>query len=468
MPGIDVNDIHSQLNPTSVDRIVPVDSLEAIQAAIAVAQSEGKPISIAGGRHAMGGQQFGSGTILLDTVPLDRVLDFDAAAGLITVEAGIYWPELVAACRQAAIDEEPQWSIAQKQTGGDRMSIGGALAANVHGRGLSMRPIIGDVESLVLVDADGNVRHCSRQENGELFRLVIGGYGLFGVVYSVTLRLVPRCKLQRAVTVITIEELMPAFLQRMEEGFLYGDFQYSIDDTSDDYLTKGLFSCYRPVASETPIPEEQRELSVDDWRRLILFAHANKPQAFEQYVAHYLATNGQIYWSDLHQLGYYEENYHRMLDHHLGAAAPATEVITEVYVPRQSLTPFMYDVREDFRQNQTEVVYGTIRLVEHDEESFLAWAQEDYACVIFNLHVMHTPEGQGLAAAAFRRLIDRAIQYGGSYYLTYHKHAKRSQVEQCYPQFPEFLRLKRRYDPAERFQSDWYRHYAAMFSDVIS
>ena len=191
-------------------------------------------------------------------------------------------------------------------------------------------------------------------------------------------------------------------------------------------------------------------------------------QAFEQYVAHYLATDGQVYWSDLHQLGYYEENYHRLLDRHLGAAAPATEVITELYVARQSLAAFMYDVREDFRQNQTEVVYGTIRLVERDEESFLAWARESLACIIFNLHVSHTPEGKEHAAAAFRRLIDRAIDYGGSYYLTYHKHATRSQVEQCYPQFPEFLRLKRRYDPAERFQSDWYRHYAAMFSDVIS
>jgi hypothetical protein len=32
-------------------------------------------------------------------------------------------------------------------------------------------------------------------------------------------------------------------------------------------------------------------------------------------------------------------------------------------------------------------------------------------------------------------------------------------VKACYPQFPEFLRLKRAYDPKERFQSDWYRHY---------
>ena len=52
---------------------------------------------------------------------------------------------------------------------------------------------------------------------------------------------------------------MPAIEQRIEDGFLYGDFQYSIDDSSDDYLTKGLFSCYRPVAAETAIPGEARE-----------------------------------------------------------------------------------------------------------------------------------------------------------------------------------------------------------------
>lgn len=466
MSGELVNDLHSQLNPTTVDRIVPVDSLESIQAAIAVAQSEGKSLSIAGGRHAMGAQQFGSDTVLLDTVPMNRVLDFDAEAGLISVEAGIYWPELIAACRQADREDAPQWAIAQKQTGGDRMSIGGALAANVHGRGLRMRPIIDDVESLVLVDASGNIQKCSRAENAELFRLVIGGYGLFGVVYNVTLRLAPRQKLQRAVSVIDIEELMPAFEQRIADGFLYGDFQYSIDDSAANYLTRGVFSCYRPVSLDTPIPNDQLELSVDDWRRLILYAHAKKPQAFEEYVTHYLATDGQIYWSDLHQLGYYEENYHRALDQYLGASAPATEVITEIYVPRNALPQFMHTVREDFRQHRTEVVYGTIRLVERDDESFLAWARESFACIIFNLHVSHTPEGQEDAAAAFRRLIDRAIQLNGSYYLTYHKHATRAQVEQCYPQFPEFLHLKRRYDPGERIQSDWYRHYTTMFSDA--
>src|SRR2546430_8599404 len=53
-------------------------------------------------------------------------------------------------------------------------------------------------------------RTCSRAENAELFRLAIGGYGLFGVVTSVRLRLAPRVKVQREVQILEIEDLMPA------------------------------------------------------------------------------------------------------------------------------------------------------------------------------------------------------------------------------------------------------------------
>jgi FAD/FMN-containing dehydrogenase len=61
-------------------------------------------------------------------------------------------------------------------------------------------------------------------------------------------------------------------------------------------------------------------------------------------------------------------------------------------------------------------------------------------------------------------MIDLAIARGGNYYLTYHRFARREQLLNCYPQFEKFLQLKKIYDPAERFQSDWYRHYRKMFS----
>ena len=116
------------------------------------------------------------------------------------------------------------------------------------------------------------------------------------------------------------------------------------------------------------------------------------------------------------------------------------------------------------RSNRTTVIYGTVRLIEKDDESFLAWAKESYACIIFNLLTLHTPSGIEASARSFRGSIDLAVARGGSYYLTYHKFPKPEQVIACYPQFKEFLDLKRKYDPAERFQSDWYRYYRKLFA----
>lgn len=462
-PSILVNDIHSQLNPTWVSGIAAPRSCEEIGRTIQAARQAKTAVCVAGGRHAMGGQQFRSGALLCDVTGLNRVLNFDPAAGTVAVEAGMMWPELIDFLNGAQSGQSEQWTIAQKQTGANRLTLGGAAAANIHGRGLRMRPLADNIETLTLVDAEGALRICSRQENPELFRLVVGGYGLFGLVYSVTLRLVPRRKVQRIVEVIPADDLIARFEQRIADGFLYGDFQFATDEHSDGFLREGVFSCYQPVDQATPMPAGQKHLSEQDWQHLLLLAHADKARAFETYAAHYLATSGQVYWSDTHQLAVYLDDYHKQLDQKLGGA-PGTESITEIFVPRPALADFLEKVRADFRTHHVNLIYGTIRLIERDDESFLAWATEAYACVIFNLHVEHTSEGRERAAQAFRRLIDLAIERGGSYFLPYHKYATRAQVEACYPQFPEFLRLKRRYDPEELFQSDWYRHYTNLFS----
>jgi FAD/FMN-containing dehydrogenase len=458
---VKVNDIHSQLNETAVADVVAVDSLEAIQRAIQVSEL---PVAVSGGRHAMGGQQFCSDGLLLDTRSLARVLDFDREAGVIDVEAGIQWPALLDYLRDEQDGGAPAWGIRQKQTGANRLSIGGALAANVHGRGLRFPPIVGDVESFTLVGPDGELRTCSREENPDLFKLVIGGYGLFGVVYSVRLRLMPRSKVERVVEVRSIDGLIEAFDERIAAGFLFGDFQFSIDSDDPEFLRRGVFSCYRPVDDATPIPEGQRALSRDDWGRLLHLAHVDRAQVWDAYTTHYLATSGQVYWSDAHQLAEYIDDYHVELDRLTGATDRATEMITEIYVPRERLDDFMTDAAADFREHSVDVVYGTVRLIERDEETFLPWAREPWACTIFNLHTVHTRAGLEHARDAFRRLIDLAIARGGSYFLTYHRWARPDQVEACYPEFRGFLAAKREHDPEERFQSDWYRHYAEVFA----
>lgn len=458
-----VNDIHSQLNATRVNRVIKPLSPNDLRATILTARSEGKAISIAGGRHSMGTQQFGTGTIQIDMTGMNRVLNLDAEQGIIEVEAGIEWPELLDYLARAQTGREKQWGIMQKQTGADRLSIGGALASNVHGRGLKFKPIIDQVDSLTLMDHTGAILRCSRGENPELFRLVIGGYGLFGIVTSVRLSLWERRKVQRIVEIRDTKNIIQSFEQRIGDGYLYGDFQFATDSSRDSFLRRGVFSCYRPVDPATPLTAKPARFHPEDWARLTYYSHKYKRRAFEVYTKRYLATSGQVYWADSQLSAAYVDNYHEELDRKLGAKVKATEMITEIYVPKNSLASFMEDARVALRNQNANVIYGTVRLIEKDEESFLRWARESFACVIFNLHVTHDTPGLESAANAFRCLIDLGIRYGGSYYLTYHRFATKEQVEACYPQFREFLELKLKHDPGEVFQSDWYRHYKKMF-----
>ena len=454
----EVNDSQSRLNRTDVKSIVVPKDEEDVRRVIRQAAAAGESISIAGGRHSMGGQQFGADTVHLDMRGLNRIVHFDRENGLIEVESGIMWPELIGFLHGNQDGDGTIWAVRQKQTGIDQVSIGGSLASNIHGRGLQFPPFISDIESFRIIDANGRSLKCSRVENQELFSLAIGGYGLFGVVTRVTLRLVPRCVVKRMVEVIAVRNLMPRIDAAIEEGFIFGDCQYSIDLHGDEEFHPGVFSCYRPVADDTPVPEQTRHMSPSDWADLYRLARTDKEKAFAKYEQFYLGTSGQVYWSDAHQLSNVFEGYDAVVSTDQG-----TEMITEVYVDRDSLIPLLAEVRRDFIEHDVDMTYGTIRFIEPDEESFLPWAAKRSVCIVCNLHVTHTPEGIEKARQDFRRIIDRVIEHGGRFFLTYHPWATREQVETCYPRFPEFLDAKLRYDPERRFQSNWYRHYAGLF-----
>lgn len=166
-----------------------------------------------------------------------------------------------------------------------------------------------------------------RTENADLFRLVCGGYGLFGVVHSATLRLDRRRKVERVVRLARADELEGLFAERIADGYLYGDFQFEIDPESPRFLQHGICSCYRPVPEDTPLGADHK-LSAEDWSRLLHLAHQDKNRAYEVYAQHYLATSGQVYLSDRHQLATYVPGYHW---------AGSSEMITELYVPRAAL-----------------------------------------------------------------------------------------------------------------------------------
>ncbi|HEX4928536.1 MAG TPA: FAD-binding protein [Burkholderiales bacterium] len=111
---------------------------------------------------------------------LDRILCSDAERGIIEVQAATPWRSL--ATRLRADETAPPTLLASA-----RATVGDSVAANVAGP--DGRPAVLHVEALTLVTADGELRRLSRKSDAELFSLAIGGHGLFGTFYSITLRI---------------------------------------------------------------------------------------------------------------------------------------------------------------------------------------------------------------------------------------------------------------------------------------
>ncbi|MBD8526468.1 FAD-binding protein [Pseudomarimonas arenosa] len=464
------NDLHSGMNVTRHARVFVPETAEAVADVLQEARRAGKNVAVAGAQNAMGGQQFLGDGWLMDTRRLNGVLDFDREQGLLQVAAGTRWPQ-VQRFLSARFDAEGfGWSIRQKQTGADDFSLGGSLASNIHGRGLDSAPLVADIENFNLVMADGFTLLVDRQREPDLFSLAVGGYGMFGVVSDLTLRLRPRTTLKRNVQMLRRHELSASFAQARAQGAEFGDFQFAIDPASKDFLNLGVFASYQPTRALTPRAasaqaSSQSSLSAEQWRELLWLAHCNKSEAFRRYSEFYLNSDGQHYTSDEHQFGVYLEGYHQEIDERLGYKG--SDTICELYVPLDDLDAFLGELAETCRQRAIDVVYGTVRVIRRDAETVLAWARQDWACVVLNLHVRHDDQGFRQLQLDMQQLYDLALTRGGSFYLTYGLHARADQLRQAYPDIDHWIRAKQLFDPHAVLQSNWYRRLCSKLGHSI-
>jgi FAD/FMN-containing dehydrogenase len=461
--GVLVNDVQTGLNPTWVRSISRPGSAAEVRSLVKDCAKHSRAISISGSRHAAGGQQFRTDSVLLDMRAMNRVIGLDDKTGVLHVEAGLEWPELIQGYLSLQ-KENAHWGIRQKQSGADRISIGGTISANAHGHGLGSPPIISDVEWFEMVTADGSAKQCSRKENAELFALAAGGYGLFGIITAVGLRLVPRRKVRRHVEARTTAELIALIEGRTAVGAPYGYFQYSIDETSADFLRTGILTTYEDVSPETQLGTERTDVDTKLLTALLEIAHRDRGSAYRRYAKLELSRDGNVEWSDSHQLSTYPAGYHQEIEKRLGADFVGADLILEVCVPRSELIPLLEEARRILLASGMPLIYGTIRFIEQDKDSYLAWAKKRYACVIFSPHSSGETQALRKTGEVCRQLIRAANKRGGSFYLTYNRFATRDELASAYPQFQEFLNLKKQYDPRETFQSDWYRYYKGLYA----
>jgi decaprenylphospho-beta-D-ribofuranose 2-oxidase len=116
---------------------------------------------------------------------LDRMIAFNAKNARLTVEAGVTLAEILDAF-------VPRGFFPPVVPGTRHVTVGGMVAANVHGKNHHNTGGFGNhVERLTLITTDGSQLVCSPDENGEMFRATIAGMGLTGVIRDVTFRLFP-------------------------------------------------------------------------------------------------------------------------------------------------------------------------------------------------------------------------------------------------------------------------------------
>jgi hypothetical protein len=114
----------------------------------------------------------------VDTSRLNRILGVDTHRGVLEVQAATPWQSIAAHMRPGDSRANVRTSMA---------TVGESIARNAAGPDGS--PAVGHVDSLTLVMPDGDLRRVSRQREQELFALTVGGQGLFGIMYSITLQI---------------------------------------------------------------------------------------------------------------------------------------------------------------------------------------------------------------------------------------------------------------------------------------
>ena len=446
---------NARLDPARLAAVNRLETVEALQAALKDARDKGLKVSMAGSHHSQGGQTYTAGGVQFDMRGFRKVLAIDTVAETITVESGATWDEV-----QRAL--APRGLAIKVMQSSNIFTVGGTMSANAHGRDLDVTQVVEVVQRLRLMTAEGKILEVSRTENPELFSLVIGGYGMYGVILDVTLK-------------VTRDELLEQHAVSMD----YTEFPaYFRDSVKAD--TGVVFMLVRP--SIDPDPDKfLREMVVVTWRR----APAGTPGSFglteEANVVRdrfFLGISRKFDWAKklrwyLQQKVELGAGSVRVVSRNNAMRPPLaplellryqsgkdTDILNEYYVPMGNFVPFMDKFRSILLDNDMNVMSSTVRYVSPNATPVLAYAPTEPVFAIIQMsNVGLDSASQAKTADVTRQLVDAAIEYGGTYYLTYQLYPTPAQLNRAYPRAGEAFARKRFYDPGEVFSSKFYERY---------
>jgi len=421
-----------------------------IQELIRKARDTSSTITIAGAGKGNSVKTTSIDATVLDQQYMSKVIHIDVANKKITVQPGILWCDLQETVNPFGL------AVAAMQSYCD-FSVGGTIGVNAHGQDFRFAPIAQTIESMIIVDANGDLQRLSKTENSELFGLVIGGYGLFGVIVEATLQLVDNTMLEKEVRVVDNTSVFGASDALINDNDI-ALYSARFDMGTDRFMKRMITIAYRDTYEKTNKPlkaigflEELRGNALN-----VLFNAARNYSllrdyriAFEQHV-----VEGAFYTKrSRNNAMFYKAG---TLSH---SDTEKIEILQEYFVPIEHAEQFIEHARQLLRRYDVEVLNCTLRYVQQDEVSFLPYAPKTVAAFVFYYSIDNNTIGFDCVRQWTRELIDIALKYDARFYLPYYCFATKEQVRSAYPEFDDFIALKKQYDAKEIFVNDLYLNY---------
>lgn len=452
-----VLDDASRLNATPVARhwrparITGDAWLDALRAELKAAAAEGRPVALGAARHSMGGQALmrdGVAMTLDVATGAEPWIEADRSAQTYRVAAGARWRQVIGALDPVG------FSPAVMQSNHD-FGVAATFSVNAHGWPVPYGPFGSTVRSLRLMLASGDVVTCGPAENAELFSLAMGGYGLFGVIVDLEVAMVENVLLRPTYELMPASQLGPRFGASLAQDasirMAYG--RLAVD--AQRFLREALLVTLRPVTGAPPPATSGGlfvTLSREVFRAQIGSDRAKRARWYAETVAGPRTSSGIA-------------SRNRFLNEPVanlaGRDRSRTDILHEYFLPAEGLEPFLVACRTVIPGSRQDLLNVTLRYVREDRTSTLAYARGDRVAAVMLFSQKTTPADEEDMMAMTQRLIDAALDAGGSFYLPYRLHARRDQVARAYPRLDEVVARKRHYDPGLLFRNTMWHRYLA-------
>jgi len=407
----------------------------------------------------MGGHAFRRGGVMLDMRHMNGIR-LDPEKSTVVVGAGATWHDI-----QNAI--HPRFAVKAMQST-DIFTVGGSISVNAHGMDHQAGAVRNSIRSLRVLLADGRIETVSREQNPELFDLVVGGYGLFGIILSAELEVVPNAIYRSERELIATRDL-PAKLAKIIADPSIGLMYTHISTAPGSLLDEALIYTYRKTdevgAERAPLEDvgsvKMRRLTVNLAKRSTAFRSFKwwAEKNLEHRVEACTVTRAQAMKDGEACLVSRNDPMHDSVPYLRNAMKNDTDILQEYFVPREQLLPFVDGLRNIVRAHDANLLNASVRVVGR-EANRLSYAPEPAYSVVLYFNQRTDADGNAKMARLTSDLIDLAQAKGGRFFLPYQLHYGPQQLADSYPEIRDFFAAKRKWDPESRFSNTWYERYA--------